>query len=227
MRRFVLPGDSRQRLRCSGFCVCAVSVLSSSVALGDIITVDLATYPDTGATVPQNAIISDEWRSIGILFGARGASETILQQGSVFSIVGGSGSNPATRFYFFTPDVFGAVGIFSFVKPDTTIPMDATTFQIDPAFDAGGESVTLIGFDKFGGAVTQQTATGTDPDVPMSISGLFRTVELRTFGNPGIGFQNTIQFDSVPELSSFTLLGLTAPGCCGMRLRRRRRRLAA
>jgi hypothetical protein len=156
----------------------------SSLVEASATTINLGIYPDSGETVPPNAAISDEWRSIGILFSAR---TQYGEPGSLTPIAGGTGSDPDVRYLFFSPDIYGAVAIFTFVQPGTAEPEDVAFFEIDPDFDASSEHIDLVGFDELGEVVAQETLSGSDPDIPVAITGRFRTVEFRTFGNPGIG----------------------------------------
>jgi hypothetical protein len=154
------------------------------------VQIDLSRYPD-GTTVPSSAIISTEWQSRGIVFAARGSNETVGAQGSVRPLVPGSGPGCA-RFYFFTPDVFGAVGIFRFVDPGTGAPAEASRFEMFAGWEFG-ETVILVGFDQAGVQTATQTYTapcGGFCNRSVSLTGHFHTVEVRTFGNPGIGFAN-------------------------------------
>jgi hypothetical protein len=173
-----------RKVRCTIFAV-TVFVLVVCVHESALATaINLGIYPETGEVVPPNAPISDEWRAIGILFSARTQSGP---PGSLTPISGGSGPDPNIRYLFFSPDIYGAVAIFEFVEPGSSVVEDVVYFEIDPGFDSPSESVELVGFDENGSIIAQEVLTGTDPDVPVSISGQFRTVEYRTFGNPGIG----------------------------------------
>ena len=160
------------------------------------VEVDIRALPN-GTAPPPNGIITTQWQSMGITFAARRSSEPVGQPGSISPIAGGSGS--LSRWLFFTPDVFGAVAIFRFFAPGTTTPIDATSFQMSADFDSFSERVELIGFDELGVEVARQDRTSpcswpTPCSTPVSISGRFRYVELRTFGNPGIAFRPQIRF---------------------------------
>lgn len=159
-------------------------------ALAQTVEVDLSRYPN-GTTVPSSQVISTEWQSLGIVFSGRRSNETVGAQGTVWPRVPGNGPGCA-RYYFFTPDVYGAVGIFRFVEPGTSTPSDASYFEMVAGWELG-ETVILVGFDQNGVQTAQQTYTapcGGFCERVVSLSGQFHTVELRTFGNPGIGFAN-------------------------------------
>lgn len=155
------------------------------------VQVDLSRYPD-GTTVPSGQVISDEWRQLGILFSARRSSEAVGVQGSVAPVVPGSGSE-CNRYYFFDPDIYGAVGIFQFVEPGTTTPMDISHFEMVAEWNSG-ELISVVGFDQSGAVTAEQTFYAPSCsgfcDGLIQLSGQFQMVEVRTVGNPGIGFSN-------------------------------------
>jgi hypothetical protein len=87
---------------------------------------------------------------------------------------------------FFEPDIYGAIAVFDFVEPGTTIPTDVHRFTLVPYFDAG-ESAQLVGLDEHGTVVAEDEVVDTPQGgVPMAIRGTFRRVEWRTQGDPGI-----------------------------------------
>jgi len=154
------------------------------------VQIDLSRFPD-GSTVPSGQVISTQWQSSGITFAARRSNEPVGAQGSILPYVPGSGPG-CNRFYFFTPDVFGAVGIFHFVEPGTSTPSDASHFEMWAGWELG-ETIILVGFDQAGVETARTTYTapcGGFCGRVVSLTGQFHTVELRTFGNPGIGFGN-------------------------------------
>ena len=187
--------------------------------------VDISQFPD-GTPVPTDEIITDEYRDIGILFGGR---EGVNDNDPISLFIGGQSGNPASgRFLFNTPDVDGAVHEYDFVVPGTTTPTKATYFQIGPDFD-GSESIEIVGLDQFGNEIASVTATqagGTSPIVALDApaGSPFSGVEVRTDGNPGIGFlganPDALQFQLIPEPTSLALLGVGT----GMGLARRRKR---
>jgi len=148
------------------------------------VNVDLTTFPATGLPVPNGTVLSDQWRSIGILFAASPA-----------------GVDPIKDFgdsLFFNPDQFGNVAIFTFVVPGTTTQAQATRFSLTPFFNPG-ESAQLVGLDGAGNVVASDEVTpadigGGDKSITMSISGSFQRVEWRTQGNPGIAADG-LEFD--------------------------------
>lgn len=146
----------------------------------DLIEVDLSKFPETGASVPDGTILSDQWASIGIFFDA--------EPDSVNPVVkyygGGEGS------LFFSPDVQHVTAVFSFVEPGTVDPVDVIAFELTPWFNPG-ESAELVGLDSGGAEVVLDTVVPGDigsesGHIKMSIQGTFRTVEWRTHGDPGI-----------------------------------------
>jgi hypothetical protein len=167
-------------------------MLLSASAYSNVIQVDVSHYPN-GTPVPANHAISNEWRDVGILFAARRQNEPVGQQGTIQPIVGGNGVECA-RYFFFQPDVTGAVGIFRFVVPGTNAAVDISHFEMVAGWNAG-ESITVVGFNAAGSSVAQQTF-GAPPGCTgfcngmISLTGQFRSVEVRTQGNPGIGFPN-------------------------------------
>lgn len=155
------------------------------------VQVDLSRYPD-GQVVPPNQVISNEWQEVGVLFEARASNEPVAAQGTVWPFIGGAGVD-CPRYYFFTPDVFGAVGIFRFVEPGTNTPVDAVHFEMVAGWQAG-ETIDVVGFDQNGNVTAQQNFVappcGGFCDGLVWLAGQFHVVEVRTQGNPGIGFQN-------------------------------------
>lgn len=111
-------------------------------ALAQTVEVDLSRYPN-GTTVPSSQVISTEWKSLGIVFSGHRSNEDVGAQGTVWPRVLGNGPGCA-RYYFFTPDVYGAVGIFRFVEPGTSTPSDASYFEMVAGWELG-ETVILVG----------------------------------------------------------------------------------
>ena len=159
----------------------ALGACSSSSPSGpddNRIEVDLSKFPDTGQDVPAGTVLGDQWASIGILFDCEPAG--------VNAIVAYWGD----AHIFFSPDVQGAIAVFTFVEPGSRTPVDATHFELIPWFNLN-ESSELVGLDEGGAEVVIDTVTpddiGDDPrSIKMSIDGTFRTVEWRTHGDPGI-----------------------------------------
>jgi hypothetical protein len=165
-----------------------ILVLAIAASANAQVSIDLAHFPN-GTVVPPNQVISNQWQSEGILFSARAAAEPVGAQGSVWPFVAASGGT-CNRYYFFWPDVFGAVGIFRFVQPGTNTPIDVTHFEMRAGWEFG-ETVILDGYDQNGVKTATQTYNapcGGFCSGLVSLTGLFHTVEVRTFGNPGIGF---------------------------------------
>ena len=167
-------------------CVCLTALLlascSSSSPAGPgadgLIEVDLSKFPDTGQDVPEGTILGDQWESIGILFDAKPDSVN-----AIVAYWGGA-------HIFFSPDVEGAIAVFSFVEPGSRTPVNATHFELIPWFNLY-ESAELVGLDEGGAEVAIDTVTPEDigdeeGSIKMSIDGTFRTVEWRTHGDPGI-----------------------------------------
>lgn len=201
-------------------------------ATASVITVDLSHFPD-GSVVPDNAIIADQYRDIGILFGAR------TQGGDPLSLFIGN-TRSGRRFLFNTPDVFGAVQQFRFVEPGTSVVASATFFSTSPDFDSiDAERVRLVGISSTGEILKSLIVNSSPGNLRPVISITadegkpFALVEVRTFGNPGIGFlfnnQEALKFQlapdpsqlqPVPGPSSMVLLGV---GVIGLAWRARHR----
>lgn len=182
----------------------AVGLACGHTCAEGLVNVDLGTYPG-GGVVPPNAIITTEWSSIGIVFSARTQSGP---PGSLNAISGGAG--PRDRYYFFTPDVFGAVGIFEFVDPDSEQQIAASFFRIAADFDSSDESAELVGLDADGAIVDSMMVDAGGPgEVVMTVCGDLWTVEWHTFGNPGIGasFGIPIGFALAPLLGDLNCDG--------------------
>jgi len=200
---------------CAFFSVCLIAWLTLTQSVrADVVTVDIGQFPD-GTTVPANEVITDEYRDIGILFAGR---QSVTNTDPISLFIGGSGPDADNRFLFNTPDVFGAVYEFTFVEPGTTTPTGATFFQISPDFDSTTESVEVVGFDLADEVVASRTGNWTNNGQSPLLSitppagEWFTTVEVRTQGNPGIGFlgrnPDGLQFTLVPEPATAALLGL-------------------
>lgn len=150
----------------------------------DSIEVDLSTFPDSGDPVPDGTVLSDQWASIGILFDAEPASVNPIKV------------DYGDAHIFFSPDVFGAIAVFSFVEVGTSDPVDITAFELVPWFSPG-ESAELVGLDEIGAEVVIDTVDPSDigndsKSIKMSIEGNFRTVEWRTHGDPGIAAHSIV-----------------------------------
>lgn len=151
-------------------------------------TVNLDRLPEGGPELPNGSILSDQYRPIGILFSARTDSMAAIEP------VAQDFGNPQASL-FFQPDLFGAIAVFEFVEPGTSTPMDITRFELRPFFQPG-ESAQLVGLDEFDDEVAVDEVNdhvGT-ASVTMSITGVFRKVEWRTEGDPGIAASD-IRFD--------------------------------
>ena len=128
--------------------------------------------------MPNGTVLSDQWKSIGVLFDARPeAVDPIMADWGAAHL-------------FFNPDVEGAVAIVMFVEPGTDTPMEVSRFTLYPWFDPG-ESAELVGLDGDGQEVVVDEVTpdqigGDSQTIEMSISGSFTTAEWRTHGDPGI-----------------------------------------
>ncbi|MEO0438221.1 MAG: hypothetical protein AAF098_15080 [Pseudomonadota bacterium] len=187
------------------------------------IDVDLTTFPDSGNPVPDSTVLSDQWRSIGILFDASPASVDPVKES-----FGGSGAS-----LFFDPDQAGVDAIFEFVEPGTANAVSIAQFTIRPFFDPG-ESAQLVGLDGGDNIVAIQEVTSSDigissRTITMTISGTFETVEWRTQGNPGISaedisfeFELASEAEVVPALPTYGLVLLVVMflALAGMRLKR-------
>jgi hypothetical protein len=150
------------------------------------ITVNLCTFPE-GGSVPNGTVLSDQWRSIGILFDANPISVNPVKREW----------GPPTCSLFFNPDIYGVTAVFNFVVPGTTEPTNTTNFSLHPWFNPG-ESAELVGLDGSSNVVAQDTVTPADigdssKNIRMSIFGDFHSVEWRTHGDPGIA-ANEIEF---------------------------------
>lgn len=100
-------------------------------------TVDITHFPN-GTVVPDNATITNQYESEGIIFGGRQSNGNPQ---SLF--IGGSGTTG--RYLFNTPDVFGAIYHFTFVDTNTFSSADINYFSISPDFDGDTESLDLVG----------------------------------------------------------------------------------
>lgn len=211
--------------------VSTLVLAAASPATANFVTVDITRFPN-GTVVPDNAIITDQYRDIGILFGAR------RQAGGPLSLF--IGNTPSgRRFLFNTPDVLGAVQQFQFVEPGTTIAAGATFFSTSPDFDFfESESVRLVGISSTGEILKSVLVTSSPGNTSPVISitadpgTSFALVEVRTFGNPGIGFlfnnPDALKFSlAVPEPSSLALLGMSGIAGAAWSLRRGRRKTGA
>ena len=173
----------------------------SSEASAAVITFNLDQFPDT-SSVPSNAVLTEQYRDIGVLIDARSSGQP---PGSLNAISAGS---PGSRFFFFSPDIFGAIAIFSFVEPGTNNPTNATLFRATAGWEVG-ESVELVTFDQQDNQIDSMViqspnTSGGFQDGEVEITGLFHKVEMRTSGNPGIGFTN-LQFELVSELPFYSI----------------------
>jgi hypothetical protein len=144
------------------------------------IKVDLSRFPVSGDPVPDQTVLTDQWASIGIIFGAEPAGVNLIKHNF--------GTN--TSHIFFSPDVEHAIAVFEFVQRGTTNPADVTAFALSPWFNPG-ESAELVGLDEGGTEVAVDTVDSGEigsesRSIRMSIQGTFRVVEWRTHGNPGI-----------------------------------------
>src|SRR5690606_8237066 len=104
---------------------------------------------------------------------------------------------------FHRPEVPMATHVFTFVQPGTDEPAYATRFQTAPPFEALGERVTLVGLDADGREVRSAVFEPT-PDAFDSIIAIeadagdsFASVEVRTDGNPGLGFLQGAHHDAM------------------------------
>ncbi len=161
-----------------------LSVISASSVQAT--TVNLCTFPE-GGSVPNGTVLSDQWRSIGILFDADPISVDPVKREW----------GPPTCSLFFNPDYVEATAVFNFVVPGTTEPTNTTSFSLNPYFNPG-ESAELVGLDSSSIIVAQDTVTPADigsdsKSIRMSISGSFHSVEWRTHGDPGIS-ANELEF---------------------------------
>ena len=180
------------------FLCLTVSLFAASSTHAQWTTVDLCTYPDSGLPVAEGTVLSDQWRSIGILFDANPATvDPVMRIWGVCHL-------------FFNPDQNGVDAVFNFVEPGTVVPTNATGFRLN-AFYNPGESAQLVGLDGSGGVVAQDEITPADigsesQTLEMTIIGSFQTVEWRTQGDPGIA-AGSIEFSlrgvTVPTLSGW------------------------
>lgn len=160
--------------------------------------VDISHFPASGERVPSGTVLADQWRPIGILFSARTPGLDAIQPVAV------SWGDPNYLTLFFSPDLYGAVAVFDFVEPGTTMPMDIHRFALVPYFNVG-ESAQLVGLDEHDSVVAQDEVVNTpEGGIPMAIRGTFRRVEWRTQGDPGIA-----AFDLVFDVCAPT----PVPGC--------------
>ena len=151
-----------------------------------LVEVDLTAFPGGGGLVPNRTILTDQWVSIGIRFGAVPVGVDLIKED-----FGGDDAH-----IFFSPDVVNTIAVFRFVEPGTTDPIDATVFRLVPWFNPG-ESAELVGIDASGAEVVVDAVTpaeiGSESlSLEMSIEGRFRVVEWRTHGNPGIAARNLV-----------------------------------
>lgn len=154
--------------------------------------------------VPDDTVMSDQWRDIGILFDARGPSPVVPEM----ETFGGGDCH-----LFFEPDINGAVAIMTFVEPGTTTDTTAQAFRL-AAYYNPGENAQLVGLDASDAVVAQASITpsdigGSSRTLEMEIYGEFTTVEWRTDGDPGIaanGIWFSLQGVNVPTLSGWAMV---------------------
>lgn len=159
-------------------------------ALAQTRFVDFSRYPN-GQVIPNATVLTTQLSGYGVVVGARRSNEPVGLQGSVNFVSYGSGSTQCAKYWFFSPDVFGATAIFSFVDPATGESVDATSFEFGPDFDSSSESLDVVGLDSLNQVVASKTVSSCGRCAPQVVlSGVFRRVEIRTRGNPGIGFGN-------------------------------------
>lgn len=181
------------------------------------VNIDLSSFPD-GTQIPNGTVLDEQFRDIGVLFGARRSTEPVLQDSETIQAVKVSsvGFLPEGESgLFFDPErVFGAVAILNFVEPgtDNSAVVERFSALVDTAFNIR-ERVELFAFDDTGNLVASNTFSGAlGPLAPIELSGdiSFSSVEIRTFGDPGIAFTN-LSFARVPEpctvLGTFAVLG--------------------
>lgn len=168
---------------------------------------DLEFFPD-GTPVSDNEVLTDQYRDAGILINARRPEQP---QGSLNAIAAGPSGG---RYFFFSPDIDGAIASFEFVDPGTDSPTNATLFRAVAGWSAG-ESITLVTYDQDGQMLDSQTFNSPNPGnniLPgvVEITGDFHRVEMHTDGNPGIGITN-IAYDigNVPQVSNDYLSVIT------------------
>lgn len=169
-------------------CLVAACADSSGSSGGPtLVVVDLANFPETGEAVPNGAVLTDQWRTIGLDISA--------EPEDVDAIKHDFGTD--TPHLFFDPDEVGVAAVFTFVDPTTGDPTEAIAFNL-AAFFNPGESAQLIGFDATGTEVSRDDVTteevgAEDRTVRMRITGRFATVKWVTQGNPGIA-ANEVSF---------------------------------
>lgn len=61
-----------------------IAALWIGVASAQAVVVDRCTFPESVATVPNVTVLSDQWRSIGILFDVTQPSVNPIMENSVF-----------------------------------------------------------------------------------------------------------------------------------------------
>ncbi len=156
--------------------------------------VDVRALPD-GSVPADGAVITDQYRDAGVLFsGTRPSGDPID-----LVIVG----PVEDRGLFHRPEVPMATHVFTFVRPGTDEPAFATRFQTAPLFEELGERVTLVGLDADGrevaSAVFEPTRDVFDSIIAIEAdqSTSFARVEVRTDGNPGIGFLQGARNDAM------------------------------
>lgn len=190
--------------------VVAAALLVASAGAADTRLIDFGRFPN-GNLIPNATVLTTQLSGYGVLLGARRSSESVGQQGSVNVVSYSYGSTACTRYWFLSPDVFGATAIFTFVDPQTGAFIDATSFEFAPDFDSNTESIDIAGLDASNQVVAFATFNNTCGRCTpkLTLSGVFRKVEIRTHGNPGIGFGNcygdgTLRVGYTPCLSIST-----------------------
>lgn len=185
------------------------------------VNIDLTHFPN-GSQVSEGTVLSDQYRGDGVIFGARRSGEPVLQDSNTIDVQASFLNSIDRGFLFYNPDVYGAVAILNFVQPGTTNPTPVSSFiGISDDHFRAGERVEIWTFDQVGAFVSSETIMGSQG--PGAVVGIdsptpFYSLEIRTFGDPGIAIKN-ISFTPAPEPSSTFLF---ATGIAGFVARRRR-----
>jgi hypothetical protein len=175
----------------------------------------------TSGTPPANTVLTDNFKSLGVVFGLSGVSAgvsvnnntSLAPSSGVNSVVGLDASGNIT--FADTDDIY-----FSFVVPNTNIP--ATTNSVSFTIgDAGGDIDTFVihAFNLANSEISTQNVQGASRfPVNINVAGINR-VRIEFTADPAGYSMDDLSFTDIPEPATAVLAGgMAAP----LLLRRRR-----